>query len=70
MEAEATKYRQTFDLQGFFLINGGLIVNDVPFIAENIDLGDRCWEDEQDPEPTTQQVLTALDAMIEAFGQP
>ena len=67
MEAGATKYRQICDLQGFFLINGGFLVNDVPDISERIGLQDRCWEDPADPEPTTQEVLTALDAMIKAF---
>ena len=63
MEAPATKYRQICDLQGFFLLNGGFLVNDVPDILEHMKLTGACWPGE----PTTQEVLTALADMIEAF---
>ena len=60
----ATKaYRQICDLQGFFLINGGFLVNDVPKI-ENTTTDEGCWSGE----PTAQQVLDALDEMITAFS--
>ena len=66
MEAPPTKYRQICDLQGFFLNQGGFLVNDVPYILENASLTGECW----DGEPTTQEVLTALDTMIAGFLQP
>ena len=57
------KYRQICDLQGFFLVNGGFLVNDVPAI-ETTTIDGNCW----DGEPTTQQVLDALNQMIKAFS--
>ncbi|XP_028410835.1 uncharacterized protein LOC114533505 [Dendronephthya gigantea] len=66
MEVNPTqnKYRQICDLQGFFLKEGGFLVNDVPSVK---DLGksDRCF----DEEPTTAEVLDALDKMIDAFNE-
>lgn len=58
-------YRQICDLEGiFFLQNGEFVVNDVEAIGENIGLDGVC----DNGEPTTQQVLSALDRMIMAFG--
>jgi len=57
------KYRQICDLQGFFLASGGFLVADVPAI-EDTAIDENCW----DGEPTTQQVLDALDKMITAFS--
>ena len=70
MVAGAPKYRQICDFQGFFLKTGGFLINDVPDIGEDLGLGDRCWEDPTDPEPTTQEYITALDAMIAGFQAP
>ena len=67
MVAGAPMYRQICDFQGFFLRTGGFLVNDVPDIGEDVGPGDRCWEDPTDPEPTTQEYITALDAMIAGF---
>ena len=71
MEADGTKYRQICDLQGFFLLNGGFLVIDVHDIRQNLGPLDKCWEDPAAdyPEPTTQEVLTALEDMISAFKQ-
>ena len=58
-------YRQICDLEGvFFLQNGEFVVNDVEAIGENIGIDGVC----DNGEPTTQQVLSALDRMIMAFG--
>lgn len=57
-------YRQICDLQGFFMVSGGFLVNDVPDILTGVGLDGVCW----DGEPTTKQVLKALDDMISAFG--
>lgn len=66
-----TKYRQICDLQGFFLKNGGFLINDVPDIKEKSELDKNCWTNPptEPPEPTTREVLEALDAMINAFHQ-
>ena len=56
------KYFQVCDLQGFFLKKGGFKVNDVPSI-EQIGLKERCF----DGEPTTEEVLDALQQMVDAF---
>ena len=56
------KYFQVCDLQGFFLKKGGFKVNDVPAIKQ-IGLNETCF----DGEPTTEEVLKALDWMIDAF---
>ena len=57
------KYRQICDLQGFFLVQGGFLVADVPEILEETTIDGICW----DGEPTTKEVLDALDKMISAF---
>ncbi|XP_078367367.1 uncharacterized protein LOC144651300 [Oculina patagonica] len=57
------KYRQICDLQGFFLVKGGFLVADVPYLLEDTSINGTCW----DGEPTTEQVLDALDEMISAF---
>lgn len=59
----ADVYRQICDLQGFFLVKGGFLVADVPYLLEDTDINGICW----DGEPTTKQVLDALDKMISAF---
>ena len=56
-------YRQICDLEGFFLQGGGFIVIDAPRDADNVTLDYVC--DEGDP--TTQQVLSALNSMIMSF---
>ena len=56
------KYFQICDLQGFFLKKGGFEVNDVPEIKQ-IGLKERCF----DGEPTTEEVLKALEQMVDAF---
>lgn len=61
---KGNKYRQICDLQGFFLVNGGFLINDVPYILKDASIDGVCWNDE----PTTKQVLDALDEMISAFG--
>lgn len=58
------KYRQVCDLQGFFLVQGGFLVADVPEILEETTIDGICW----DGEPSTKDVLDALDKMISAFG--
>lgn len=58
------QYRQICDLQGFFMVSGGFLVNDVPDILTGAGLDGVCWNDE----PTTEQVIKALDDMISAFG--
>lgn len=58
-------YRQICDLQGFFLQSGGFIVADVPSVEE-LGLDGVCFAGE----PTTAQVLAALNTMIEAFSLP
>lgn len=60
------KYRQICDLQGFFLKIGGFLVADVPKI-ENTTLTGKAGEC-YDGEPTTQEVLSALDRMIASFS--
>lgn len=57
------EYRQICDLQGFFLVTGGFLVADVPYLLEDTSIKGICW----DGEPTTQQVLDALDEMVSAF---
>ena len=59
----AKEYRQICDLQGFFLVNGGFLVADVPMI-KNTTANEGCWDDE----PTAQQVLDALNDMITTFN--
>ena len=67
MVGSAPNYRQICVLQGFFLIEGGFLVADhVPAIPENMGITGICWVGE----PTTQEVINALDDMIEAFQQP
>ena len=56
------KYFQVCDLQGFFLKKGGFKVNDVPAIKQ-IGFNETCFHGE----PTTEEVLEALDRMIDAF---
>ena len=56
------KYFQVCDLQGFFLKKGGFKVNDVPSI-EQIGLKERCF----DGEPPTEEVLKALQQLVDAF---
>ena len=56
-------YHQICDLQGFFLKDGGFKVSDVPYIAEKLELDQPCWPGE----PNTEQVLKALNEMINAF---
>lgn len=46
------------------MVSGGFLVNDVPDILTGVGLDGVCW----DGEPTTKQVLKALDDMISAFG--
>ncbi|XP_068683109.1 uncharacterized protein [Montipora foliosa] len=61
-------YRQICDLQGFFLTKGGFKVNDVPQIRERMGLRDRCDTDHPtEREPTTEEVLDALEQMSKAF---
>lgn len=57
-------YRQICDLQGFFLAVGGFLVADVPDVLEETTINGTCW----DGEPTTKEVLDALDQMISAFS--
>ena len=57
------KYFQICDLQGFFLKKGDFKVNDVPVIKQLIGFNETCF----DGEPTTEEVLEALDRMIDAF---
>ncbi|CAB4025647.1 Hypothetical predicted protein [Paramuricea clavata] len=57
-------YKQICDLQGFFLIDGGFLINDTPEINENIATKGVCW----DGEPTTEQVLSGLKNMIDALN--
>lgn len=63
LDPVAKAYRQICDLQGFFLVNGGFLVADVPMI-KNTTANEGCWSDE----PTAQQVLDALNEMITAFS--
>ena len=58
------KYRQICDLQGFFLAAGGFLVADVPDVIEETTIDGECYEGE----PTTKEVLDALDQMISAFN--
>ncbi|XP_067033783.1 uncharacterized protein [Acropora muricata] len=58
------KYRQICDLQGFFLATGGFLVADVPDVLEDTTIDGKCY----DGEPTTEDVLDALDRMISAFN--
>jgi hypothetical protein len=53
-------YKQICDLQGFFLKNGGFLINDTPNINENISKDGSCWPDE----PTTADVLANLTLLI------
>lgn len=53
-------FRQICDLQGFFMKKGGFQIADVPYIDEEIGLNENCWNDE----PTTEEVLFALDDII------
>lgn len=59
------QYRQICDLQGFFLQSGGFLVSDVPVIDMTIGINGMCYPGE----PTTEQVLTALEQMINALGE-
>lgn len=63
VDPDKNKYRQICDLQGFFLVKGGFLVADVPAI-QNISISDPCWSDE----PTTKNVLDALNEMISEFS--
>lgn len=63
IDPSENKYRQICDLQGFFLLKGGFLVADVPAI-QNTSINDSCWLGE----PTTQQVLDALNKMISEFS--
>jgi len=63
LDPAENKYRQICDLQGFFLVRGGFLVADVPAIEDKA-IDESCWAGE----PTTQQVLDALDKMITAFS--
>ena len=56
-------FQQVCDLQGFFLKKGGFKVSDVPEIEKNIGLTGRCF----DGEATTEEVLKALQQMVDAF---
>lgn len=58
------EYRQICDLQGFFLAKGGFLVADVPDVLERTTIDGKCY----DGEPTTKEVLDALDQMISAFS--
>ena len=58
------EYRQICDLQGFFLATGGLLVADVPDVLEETTIDGECY----DGEPTTKEVLDAMDQMISAFS--
>ena len=58
------EYRQICDLQGFFLATGGFLVADVPDVLEEATIDGKCY----DGEPTTKEVLDALDRMISAFN--
>ena len=58
------KFRQICDLQGFFFVDGGFLVGDIPYITGEINETDTCY----DGEPTTEEVLTALETMIQAFN--
>lgn len=60
------EYRQICDLQGFFLATGGFLVADVPDVLEGTTIDGECY----DGEPTTKEVLDALDQMISAFSRP
>lgn len=66
MKVDPTRneYRQICDLQGFFLAVGGFLVADVPDVLEDTTINGTCW----DGEPTTEEVLDALDQMISAFS--
>ena len=63
IDPNENKYRQICDLQGFFLVEGGFLVADVPAI-ENVSISDPCWTGE----PTTKKVLDALNEMISEFS--
>ena len=63
LDPVAKAYRQICDLQGFFLVNGGYLVADVPMI-KNTTADEGCWPGE----PTAQQVLDALNEMITVFS--
>ena len=58
------KYRQICNLQGFFMAAGGFLVADVPDVLEETTIDGKCYEGE----PTTKEVLNALDQMISAFN--
>ena len=64
IDEKKDEYRQICDLQGFFLVQGGFLVADVPDIRDPTDLKARCWKGE----PTTEEVLDALKEMISAFS--
>ena len=57
-------YRQTCYLQGFFLINRGFFSSRCSLHRQKLGINERCWEEPSDPEPTTQEVLTALNTLI------
>ncbi|XP_046861019.1 uncharacterized protein LOC124454246 isoform X2 [Xenia sp. Carnegie-2017] len=56
--------RQVCDLQGFFMKKGGFQIADASGILEKT-VSDICWEDE----PTTDEVLFALNETIIKLGQ-
>ena len=64
VDTTRNKYRQICDLQGFFLATGGFLVADVPDVLEETTINGECY----DGEPTTKEVLDALDRMISAFN--
>ena len=57
-------YRQICELQGFFLQSGGFLVADIPVVKDFLGLVGICFHGE----PTTSQVLEALDTMIKQFN--
>ena len=80
LKPDKNEYRQICDLQGFFLVNGGFLLADIPYIRdgknegrEGIGKNERCWDEpdkEGKLEPTTEQVLISLNEMITKFRLP
>lgn len=60
-------FRQICELQGFFLTDGGFLVNGPVEIFLNIPICGRCWNNRYDPEPTTADVYFALRKMVAEF---
>ena len=58
------KYYLICDLQGFFLFDGGFLVND-PGGIKNVTLQQQCENDPHASEPTTKQVLDGLALLIQ-----